>query len=101
MRRTFTALLVGLCTAVTFAETAHNAHWYNQDSFDGRFSVILNQPDGTESVVAVAREKGIDTTVAGIGTDLTYRRKVLTCTPGVACWHPNIILGIDKDMDGK
>ena len=101
MRRLLPLLFVGLATAVTFGQTAHNAHWYNQDAFSGRFSVILNQPDGTESVVAVAREKGLDTTVAGIGTDLTYQRKILTCAPGAACFPPNIILGIDKDMDGR
>ena len=101
MRRLLTALVVGLSTAVILGQTAHNAHWYNQEAVSGGFSVILNQPDGTESVVAVAREKGIDTTVLGIGTDLTFERKVLTCTPGLSCWQPNIILGIDKDMDGK
>src|SRR4051812_5750140 len=95
-------LMIGLSTAVVFTQGgAHSAHWYDQDSFSGRFSVLLNQPDGLESVVAVTREKGIDTTVVGIGTDMTYQRKILNCAPGVACFPPNIILGIDKNLNGR
>src|SRR5688500_6785264 len=97
-------VFVGLFSVPTFGQTSdqpHSAHWYNQDSFSGRFSVRLNQPNGTESVVAVTREKGVNTTIAGIGTDMSYRRKILECLPGAGCWPPNIILGIDKDLDGK
>jgi hypothetical protein len=100
MRQLLIALSIGTSASVVFGQ-AHNAHWYNQDAVSGKFSVILNMPDGTEAAVAVAREKGIDTTVAGIGTDMTFWRKVLNCVPLVGCWPPNIILGIDKDMDGK
>jgi len=78
----------------------HSAHWYNKDAQTGRFSVILNEPDGTEAIVAVAKEKGFSTTVAGIGSDLTFQRKVLSCNPP-ACWPPSILLGIDKDMNGR
>ena len=83
------------------SDQPHSAHWNNQDSISGGFSVRLNQPNGTESVVAVTREKGVNTTIVGIGTDMSYQRKILECLPGAGCFPPNIILGIDKDMDGK
>jgi hypothetical protein len=103
MRRVLSVmLLVGLSAVVVFAQGgAHSAHWYNQDAATGSFSVILNQPDGTESVVAVTREKGVDTTIAGIGVDMKYQRKILNCAPGAACFPPNIILGIDQNMNGR
>lgn len=100
MRRLLPALIVGLWTAVALGQ-AHNAHWYNQEAVNGRFSVILNQPDGTESVVAVAREKSLETTILGIGTDMSFWRRVRECAPLLGCFPPNIILGIDKDLDGK
>jgi hypothetical protein len=95
-------LMVGLSAAVVFTQGgAHSAHWYNQDSANGRFSVLLNQPDGTESVVAVTREKDVDLTILEIGNDMKYWRKILNCAPLAACWHPNIILGIDKNLNGR
>jgi hypothetical protein len=102
----FTGIFVfgGLFPNSSFGQTSdqpHSAHWYNQDSSSGRFSVRLNQPNGLESVVAVTREKGVNTTILGIGTDMTYDRKILECLPGASCFPPSIILGIDKDMDGK
>jgi hypothetical protein len=99
MRFFVTTCLVAVSIGVALGQ-AHNAHWYNQESASGRFSAILNLPDGTEAIVAIAREKGIETTVAGIGQDLTFERKVRSCATG-ACWTPLILLGIDKDMDGK
>ncbi len=92
-------LVAGVSVGVAAAQET-NAHWYNKQAANGNFSVILNMPDGTEAIVAVAREKGINTTVLGIGSDLTFERKVLTCSPP-SCWPPSILLGIDKDMDGK
>jgi hypothetical protein len=100
MRRFLPVIIVGVSTAVVFGQ-AHSAHWYNQESVEGKFSVILNQPNGADSVVAVAREKGIDITLLEIGSDFTYWRRILNCAGGVACFPPNIILGIDKDLDGK
>lgn len=105
MRRVLSVMLmVGLSAAVVFTQGgAHSAHWYNQDAAppDGRFSVLLNQPDGTQSVVAVTREKDVDTTILGIGTDMKYSRKILSCAPPLGCFPPNIILGIDKNMNGR
>jgi hypothetical protein len=83
---------------VAFAQE-HSAHWYNKDAHTGNFSAILNVPDGMEAIVAVAREKGVDTLVGAIN-ELTYQRKILSCTPPF-CWPPLILLGIDLDMNGK
>ena len=95
-------LMVGLSAAVVFTQGGtHSAHWYNQDAANGRFSVLLNQPNGLESVVAVTREKGIETTILGIGSDMSYQRKILNCAPGAACFPPNIILGIDQNLNGR
>jgi hypothetical protein len=97
-------LMVGLSATVVFTQNgAHSAHWYNNDAAPsgGRFSVLLNQPDGTQSVVAVTREKDVNLTILQIGADMRYWRKILNCTPGAACFPPNIILGIDKDMNGR
>src|SRR5688500_7561356 len=94
-------LFVGLWAAVAVGQAAHSAHWYNQDSATGSFAVILNQPNGSESVVAVTREKGVDTTILGIGNDMKYNRRILNCAPGAACFPPNIILGIDQNMNGR
>ena len=102
MRRVLlVTVMVGLSAGVVFTQGgAHSAHWYNQDAAAGRFSVLLNQPNGFESVVAVTREKGVDTTIAGIGVDMTYQRKILNCDPA-GCFPPNIILGIDQNMNGR
>jgi hypothetical protein len=79
----------------------HSAHWYNKDAAPpGAFSVILNLLDGTGAIVAVAKEHDVSTTIAGIRTDLSFQRKVLTCSPP-ACWPPIVLLGIDKDRDGR
>jgi hypothetical protein len=99
MRLLLTTFVVSLAANVAFAQE-HSAHWYNKEAHTGRFSVILNLPNGAEAIVAVAREKGVDTTVVGIGMDLTYQRKILECTPPF-CWPPLILLGIDKNMNGK
>ena len=104
MRLWLTALVVGIIVAGTsvgaaFAQEA-NAHWYNKDAQTGKFSVILNVPDGTDAILAVAREKGVNTTVLGILADLTFERKVLSCAP-LQCFPPSILLGIDKDMNGR
>ncbi len=93
------SVVMGLAVSVAFGQE-HSAHWYNKEAASGKFSVILNVPDGTEAIVAVAREKGIDTTVVGIGMDLTFQRKVLSCSPP-SCWPPSILLGIDKNMNGR
>lgn len=104
MRRVLLSVMVmvGLSAGVVFTQGAHSAHWYNQDAAPsgGRFSVLLHQPNGAESVVAVTREKGIETTIAGIGVDLTYQRKILNCDPS-GCFPPNIILGIDQNLNGR
>jgi hypothetical protein len=98
MRLLLTTLVVSLTANVAFAQE-HSAHWYNKDAATGKFSVILNVPDGTEAIVAVAREKGIDVLVMDID-ELTYQRKILNCAPA-ACYPPLILLGVDKDMNGK
>ena len=98
MRFLLTMFLVSLAANVAFAQE-HSAHWYNKEAQTGKFSVILNVPDGTEAIVAVAREKGVDTLVGAIN-ELTYQRKILNCT-APACWPPLVLLGIDKDMNGK
>jgi hypothetical protein len=102
MRRVISVMLmVGLSAAVVFTQGgAHSAHWYNQDAYAGRFSVILNQPNGADSVVSVTREKGIDVVLSDIN-EMSYWRKILNCLPGVACFPPNIILGIDKNLNGR
>jgi len=105
MRLWLTTLVVGILVAGTSAGAAFaqdaNAHWYNKDAQTGKFSVILNVPDGTDAILAVAREKGISTTVMAIGTDLTFQRKVLSCDAPLQCFPPSVLIGIDKDMNGR
>ena len=91
--------VVGIPVSSAFAQV-HSAHWYQQDAASGSHSVILNVVDGTDAIVAVAREKGVSITVVGIGTDLTFERNVLSCTPP-SCWPPSMLLGIDKNMNGR
>jgi len=50
------SVVMGIAISVAFGQD-HSAHWYNKEAASGKFSVILNVPDGTEPIVAVAREK--------------------------------------------
>jgi hypothetical protein len=91
----FAGILALALTSVALAQ-AGNAHWYNKDSQEGKFSVQMQVADGTERIVAARMSTDIALNEI---TSLDFYKKVTDV--GDAAWDPLIVLGIDLDGDGK
>jgi hypothetical protein len=89
------AVLALALTSVALAQ-AGNAHWYNQDSHEGKSSVQMQIANGVERIVAarVPTDIALDDIAS-----LDFWKKITD--DGEAAWDPLIVLALDLDDDGK